>query len=235
MSVRSSRIIKPNKRLFADITEICSPGGPSETSPEAEDGEGSVSVSPKRLVKLTRKGRGSHTQFLSLPRSRAQENAASGMEGVRRTISIYTEAMTGPCKGQVGRPPKRLLRRMEAPQQEVEAEAPDSPQRCDPKESRAKEKIEKLLRSPWDNRLKQTAKGGKWEGEELMPAPTCTVSPSLAANTLPRNILRRPRLNLNKTTLQRLRNPISLQRFIPARDGGVCVDLLYVCRVGSSS
>ena len=162
MSVRSSRIIKPNKRLFADITEICSPGAGPEVSPGGEEGEGgSVSVSPKRLVKLTHKGRGSHTQFLSLPRSRAQDkNLASGMEGVRRTISIYTEAMTGPCKGQVGRPPKRLLRRMEAPQQEVEAEDPDSPQRCDPKESRVKEKIEKLLRSPWDNRLKQTAKVG---------------------------------------------------------------------------
>lgn len=162
MSVRSSRIIKPNKRLFADITEMCAAGGPLETSPgagEAEGEEGGGTL-PKRLVRLTRKGRGSHTQFLSLPRSRAQdeENAVAGMDGVRRTISIYTEAMTGPCKGQVGRPPKRFLRRPDPPQPEVEAEPPDSPQRCHPKESRVKEKIEKLLRSPWDNRLKQTAK-----------------------------------------------------------------------------
>ncbi|KAK8383867.1 hypothetical protein O3P69_015959 [Scylla paramamosain] len=233
MSVRSSRIIKPNKRLFADITEICSPGGLPEAGPGAEAGEGSISVSPKRLVKLTRKGRGSHTQFLSLPRSRAQDKStASGMEGVRRTISIYTEAMTGPCKGQVGRPPKR---RVEAPQQEVEAEAPDSPQRCDPKESRVKEKIEKLLRSPWDNRLKQTAKGGKGEGEELMPAPSCTTSPVLAVSTLPRNILRRPRLNLNKTTLQRLRNPASLQRFIPACEGGSVEGKCAVCDIAGEN
>lgn len=165
MSVRSSRIIKPNKRLFADITEMCAAGGPLEGSQGAaetqgEDGSSSSSALPKRLVRLTRKGRGSHTQFLSLPRARAQEEESStaGMDCVRRTISIYTEAMTGPCKGQVGRPPKRLLRRPDPPQQEVEAEAPDSPQRCHPKESRVKEKIEKLLRSPWDDRLKQTAK-----------------------------------------------------------------------------
>lgn len=171
MSVRSSRIIKPNKRLFADITEMCAAGGPLEASPGVVEAEGedssSTSALPKRLVRLTRKGRGSHTQFLSLPRSRAQdeENAATGMDGVRRTISIYTEAMTGPCKGQVGRPPKRFLRRPDPPQQEVEAEAPDSPQRCHPKESRVKEKIEKLLRSPWDNRLKQNAKVGARQGE----------------------------------------------------------------------
>ncbi|KAG7166225.1 putative histone-lysine N-methyltransferase 2A-like 2, partial [Homarus americanus] len=164
MSVRSSRIIKPNKRLFADITEMCSTSSSLMADGSPEAGEDSISVPSKRLVKLTRKGRGSHTQFLSLPRSRAQgKNSLSGTEGVgrdrmRRTISRYTESITGPCKGQVGRPPKRLLRRFEAPLQEDEAELPDSPQRCDPKESRVKEKIEKLLRSPWDDRLKQTGK-----------------------------------------------------------------------------
>lgn len=167
MSVRSSRIIKPNKRLFADITEMCAAGaGEVEGEEAGGGGGGSGGTLPKRLVRLTRKGRGSHTQFLSLPRSRAQdeENAAAGMDVVRRTISIYTEAMTGPCKGQVGRPPKRFLRRPDPPQPEVEAEPPDSPQRCHPKESRVKEKIEKLLRSPWDNRLKQTAKVGAGQG-----------------------------------------------------------------------
>lgn len=164
MSVRSSRIIKPNKRLFADITEMCSTSSSLEAHGSTEAGEDSISVPSKRLVKLTRKGRGSHTQFLSLPRSRTQsKNSLSGMEGVgrdsmRRTISLYTESMTGTSKGQVGRPPKRLLRRLETPQQDVEAEVPDSPQRCDPKESRVKEKIEKLLRSPWDDRLKQSGK-----------------------------------------------------------------------------
>lgn len=162
MSVRSSRIIKPNKRLFADITEMCSTS--SSINESTEVGNSSVSVSRKRLVKLTRKGRGSHTQFLSLPRSRAQgKPPVPGMEGVgrdrmRRTISLYTESITGQSKGQVGRPPKRFLRRLEAPQQEVEPEVSESPQRCDPKESRVKEKIEKLLRSPWDDRLKQTGK-----------------------------------------------------------------------------
>lgn len=160
MSVRSSRIIKPNKRLFADFTDIVSSNalGVGESSEVRED---SLSISSKRLDKLTRRGRGSHKQFLSLPRSRGSCKSQLGPgEGVgrdrmRRTISLYTEAITGPSKGQVGRPPKR---RLEAPQQEMEVEAPDSPQHCDPKESRVKEKIEKLLRSPWDNRLKQSVK-----------------------------------------------------------------------------
>lgn len=164
MSVRSSRIIKPNKRLFADITEMCTASSSLESSVGGEVAE-HVSMPSKRLVKLTRKGRGAHTQFLSLPRSRAQStDSLSSTEGgvgrdrMRRTISLYTESITGPSKAQVGRPPKRLLRRMDPPQQEVEAELPESPQRCDPKESRVMEKIGKLLRSPWDDRLKQSSK-----------------------------------------------------------------------------
>lgn len=168
MSVRSSRIIKPNKRLFADITEMCTASSSLESSVGGEMAE-HASMPSKRLVKLTRKGRGAHTQFLSQPRSRAQStDSLSSTEGgvgrdrMRRTISLYTESITGPSKAQVGRPPKRLLRRMDPPQQEVEAELPDSPQRCDPKESRVMEKIGKLLRSPWDDRLKQSSKVKIW-------------------------------------------------------------------------
>nr|XP_053656993.1 uncharacterized protein LOC128705920 isoform X2 [Cherax quadricarinatus] len=235
MSVRSSRIIKPNKRLFADITEMCSTSSSLMADTSTETGEDSVSVPSKRLVKLTRKGRGSHTQFLSLPRSRAQsKNSLSGTEGVgrdrmRRTISLYTASITGVSKGQVGRPPKRLLRRYEAPMQEVEAEAPDSPQRCDPKESRVKEKIEKLLRSPWDDRLKQSGKGGKIESDELLAAPASSTSPALSASVLSRNILRKARLNLNKTTLQKIRNPASLQRLIPMCDEGSVEGKCAIC------
>ncbi|XP_063610138.1 uncharacterized protein LOC134784037, partial [Penaeus indicus] len=226
MSVRSSRIIKPNKRLFADITEMCTASSSLESSLGGEMAE-HASMPSKRLVKLTRKGRGAHTQFLSLPRSRAQStDSLSSTEGgvgrdrMRRTISLYTESITGPSKAQVGRPPKRLLRRMDPPQQEVEAELPDSPQRCDPKESRVMEKIGKLLRSPWDDRLKQSSKVGRGE-EEGMPASAFGASSPMSASAISRNILRKARLNLNKTTLQKIRNPVSLQRLIPASDEGV--------------
>ncbi|KAK4299758.1 hypothetical protein Pmani_027978 [Petrolisthes manimaculis] len=237
MSVRSSRIIKPNKRLFADFTDMFSSNvlGVGESSEVRED---SLSLSSKRLEKLTQRGRGSHKQFLSLPRSRGPCKSQLGPgEGVgrdrmRRTISRYTEAITGPSKGQVGRPPKR---RLEAPQQEVELEPPDSPQHCDPKESRVKEKIEKLLRSPWDNRLKQSVKGGKCEGDELMPAPASNTSPGLSASVLSRNILRKARLNLNKSTLQKIRNPASLQRLIPLCDEGSVEGKCSICDIAGGN
>lgn len=64
------------------------------------------------------------------------------------------------------------------------------------------------------------SQGGKMEAEELMPAPASTTSPALSASIISRNILRKARLNLNKTTLQKIRNPASLQRLIPLCDEG---------------
>lgn len=65
------------------------------------------------------------------------------------------------------------------------------------------------------------SQGGKCEGEELMPAPASSTSPGLSASALSRNILRKARLNLNKSTLQKIRNPASLQRLIPLCDEGM--------------
>lgn len=79
-----------------------------------------------------------------------------------------------------------------------------------------------------------TQVAGKGEPEDFLPAlatstpltsasATAVATPTLAASALSRNILREPRLNLSNTTLQRLRNPASLERFIPTCDGGVCL------------
>lgn len=54
-----------------------------------------------------------------------------------------------------------------------------------------------------------------------MPASAFGASSSMSASAISRNILRKARLNLNKTTLQKIRNPVSLQRLIPASDEGI--------------
>ena len=62
--------------------------------------------------------------------------------------------------------------------------------------------------------------GGKGDMEEMMPAPaSAATSPTLSA--ISRNILRKARLNLNKSTLQKIRNPASLQRLIPESNEGM--------------
>ncbi|XP_068215279.1 histone-lysine N-methyltransferase 2A-like [Palaemon carinicauda] len=229
MSARSSRIIKPNKRLFADITEMCSTSSSVElqANAEAAESKNSLSLSSKRLVKLRKTRSHSTRLFRGHGAGTVKGSEGVGRDRMRRTISLYTEAITGPCRGQVGRPPKRLLRRLEAPHQDFVEDMPESPQKCDLKESRVKEKIEKLLRSPWDDRLKQTGKGGKCEGDEMMPAPASTTSPALSA--ISRNILRKARLNLNKSTLLKIRNPDSLQRLIPQSDEGKVEGKCIIC------
>ncbi|KAK7079931.1 hypothetical protein SK128_001899 [Halocaridina rubra] len=187
----------------------------------------------KRLAKLNGKNRGVNSRYLPLPRSREEEEDAAvttgpdgvGRERMRKTISLYTESITGTCKGQVGRPPKRLLRRLDGSQQDTDVDSSMSPQKNDAKESRVKEKIEKLLRSPWDDRLKQSGKVGKFD--EDMTASSSVTSPALSASA--RSILRKARLNLNKSTLQKIRNPASLQRLIPQSEEGKVEGRCLIC------
>ncbi|KAG7166224.1 histone-lysine N-methyltransferase trithorax-like, partial [Homarus americanus] len=77
--------------------------------------------------------------------------------------------------------------------------------------------------------------GGKMEGDELMPAPATSTSPALSASAISRNILRKARLNLNKTTLQKIRNPVSLQRLIPLCDEGSVEGKCTICDIAGGN
>ena len=150
MSARSSRIIKPNKRLFADITDMCSTVGQVEA---AQRNKRDTEVNDDSSMKRTTRTK----VLLQTDTDNCQASDDQGDEGdkMSRSISLYADAITNQGKGQVGRPPKKFSKKGEicVPEIFTMNEETPSPSR-DPKENKMKEKIEKLLRSPWDNRLK---------------------------------------------------------------------------------
>ena len=90
-----------------------------------------------------------------------EQQDEEGGDKMSKKISLYTDSIANQARGHVGRPAKKLSKKIEmcsSPNNTlfdtfVYNEEVGSPTRH-PKECKVKEKIEKLLRSPWDNRLK---------------------------------------------------------------------------------
>ncbi|KAF2357699.1 Methyl-CpG DNA binding [Trinorchestia longiramus] len=195
---KSGRIRKPSRKALEGD------GGSEEYKSEGEKDNAvptelcSSSPKNKKPAPASKSKHEIEITPLGIPSRSTPSPDREGGDRVSRNIALYAETISSTAPSQPTRPTRRSV-----------AEANGRANQAAPA-LHIQEKIEKILQSPWDGRAKLST--------------TNKVAPSSNAHSMAvsKNILRKARLNLNKRTLQKIRNPVSVQNLLLQQVEGEC-------------